>query len=115
MQPQQPQGSEGPISFDMIMQLRNAARGGRSSGNATNEGAAQRRLTQNQNSLNGEEGGEQLANGQTPDQMVITDMQQQMEAEVEPPELTRNAATMMMRYGTIMDYLMRARGEMPDG
>lgn len=111
MPPEQEQ--EGPISFDLLMKLRNAAR--------TRMGqpeAAARRLAANQESGPMEMGTDPrtgvLAEGQTPEEMVISDIQNQMDAEIEPPDIPNTAANTMMRYGAIQEYLMRARGELPN-
>lgn len=100
--------------MDMIMALRNAARS-----RMGNPDAARRRLGRNQNSqrmgtgTNPETG--ELADGQTPEDIMLADMQEMLDAEVEPPEITNTAADTMMRYGAIQDYLMRAKGELPNG
>lgn len=121
-----PMQPDGPITFDMIMTLRNAAR--QQQGNRDKQGAAQRRLesrTASQgssppvSSQSPSGGGTDpsrgiLANGQTPEDMMISDLQEQLDSQVEPPDITNTAAETMMRYGVIENYLLRARGELPN-
>lgn len=113
--PMQPQEQEGPISFDLIMKLRNAAR--------TKQGqpdAAARRLASggfNQGgpvSTGTDPANGTLVDGQTPEEIMVQDLQDTLDAEIEPPDITNTAANTMMRYGAIQDYLMRARGELPN-
>jgi len=84
------------------MSMRNSARG-----QTDLQGAAQRRLQGSQD--------QELVDGQTPDDVVLSDIEQQEAASVEPPDITQNAATTMMRYGAIQEYLMRAQGQIPNG
>lgn len=94
---------QSPITMDMIMKLRNDARG-----QTDMQGAAARRL--GQSSENGP-----LLDGKTPDEMVVDDMQEQMDSEIEPPDIDEGAAKTMMKYGAIQQYLDQARGMMPNG
>lgn len=121
-----PMQPEGPITFDMIMTLRNAAR--QQQGTQGKQDAAQRRLESRSSfqsmappvSSESPSGGgtdpsrDVLANNQTPEDMMISDLQEQLDSQVEPPDITNTAAETMMRYGVIQDYLMRARGELPN-
>lgn len=107
------QEQEGPITMEMIMALRNAARG-----QSDRQGAAQRRLERNQEGPPEMDTDPQtgvLAEGQSPEEIMLNDLQEQMDAEIEPPEISNTAADVMMRYGAIQEYLMRARGEIPNG
>lgn len=105
--PPQDMPDTGPVNFDMIMRLRNAARGGPSM-----EGAAKRKLGQF-----GEpaptDPTQELVDGKTPEDMVMEDIEKGINAVNEPPDITITAATTMQRYGAIQEYLMRAKGEMP--
>lgn len=113
--PMQPMGSESPLDYETLMSLRNNARGQTNMG-----GAAQRRLSGMPQQAEGmmSEGappGQELMDGQTPDDMIISDMQEEEDAMIEPPDITQSAAQTMMRYGMVQEYLMRARGEIPNG
>lgn len=94
--------AQSPISMDMIMKLRNDARG-----QTDMQGAAARRLGQSENAP--------LLDGKSPDQMVVDDMQEQMDSQIEPPDIDEGAAKVMMKYGAIQQYLDQARGMMPSG
>lgn len=116
--PMQPEAEpQSPIPFEMIMRMRNAARTKQGM-----QGAAQRRLgnpssapvSPENMSDEPQEPGDIVGN-QTPDDAVISDIQNQMDEMREPPDINMTAANTMMRYGAIQEYLARARGEMPNG
>src|SRR5690606_27106596 len=56
-----------------------------------------------------------LSEDQTAEDLVLSDLQNALDAAIEPPDITQSAATTMMRYGAIQEYLARARGELPNG
>lgn len=92
---------QSPITMDMIMKLRKDAQG-----QSDMSGAASRRLGNQPQTLE---------NGETPDDIVVQDMQDQMDSEIEPPDIDESAAKTMMKYGAIQQYLDQARGVMPGG
>lgn len=120
--PQGMMGPQSPVSFEMLMQLRNAARGKQDM-----QGAAQRRLEGNTSPVSAgetpmpqQEPMQPQAPGtvvgdQTPEDIVLADMEEQMNEINEPPDINMTAANTMMRYGAVQEYLARARGEMPNG
>lgn len=125
-------GPEGPLTFEMLMALRNAARNRRQGSMGSQggglQGAAQRRLASaagagpvapvSPGEMMPPEGMEEpgaLIGDQTPEDLVLSDLQNALDAAIEPPDITQSAATTMMRYGAIQEYLARARGELPNG
>lgn len=105
--PPQDMPDTGPVNFDMIMRLRNAARG--SSGL---QDAAKRKLGQFGEPVS--DPSQELVDGQTPEDLVMSDIEKGLNAVNEPPDINNTAATTMQRYGAIQEYLMRAKGEMPN-
>lgn len=102
LDPNQANQQEGPVSWDMLMSLRQSAQG-----KSGLQGAAERRLgTNNQ---------QDIVPGQTPDDVMLSDIEEQENASIEPPDIPQGFATTMMRYGAIQDYLMRAQGQIPNG
>lgn len=127
-------GPEGPLTFEMLMALRNAARNRRQGSMGPQggglQGAAQRRLAsagpgagpvapvspgEEMMPPEGMEEPGALIGDQTPEDLVLSDLQNALDAAIEPPDITQSAATTMMRYGAIQEYLARARGELPNG
>jgi hypothetical protein len=96
----------------MLMSLRNAARNKQGS---SLQGAVQRRLSGVSSDPHEPEQEGDIVGNQTPEDVVVSDIEAQQQEEIEPPDIPNSAAQVMMRYGMIQNYLARARGEMPDG
>lgn len=97
-------GPQSPITMEQLMQLRMAAMGQQDL-----SGAAGRRL--------GDQGMmEQQGNvvpGQSPEDLLLDNAVQ--DNQVDPPDINPESAKTMMMYGSVLDYLMRARGELNNG
>lgn len=95
---------QSPITMEQLMQLRMAAMGQQDL-----SGAAGRRL--------GDQGMmEQQGNvvpGQSPEDLLLDNAVQ--DNQVDPPDINPESAKTMMMYGSVLDYLMRARGELNNG
>ena len=96
-------GPQSPISMDQLLQLRAAAMGSQDL-----SGAAGRRL--GDPSLQGQE---QIVPGQTPEDLILDQAIQ--DQQVDPPDINPESAKTMMMYGSVLDFLMRARGELSNG
>lgn len=102
--PMEEQFIPGPIDFNTLMAMRNAARG-----QTSLQGAASRRLSQQQGSS------QEILPGKTPDQLILEDMEREQAESMELPDIPQDAATTMMRLGAIQQYLRAARGDVVDG
>lgn len=94
-------GPQSPITMEQLMQLRMAAMGQQDL-----SGAAGRRL--GDQSLQ-----EQEMMGQSPEDLLLDNAVQ--DNQVDPPDINPESAKTMMMYGSVLDYLMRARGELNNG
>lgn len=90
-------GPQSPITMEQLLQLRTAAMGQQDL-----SGAANRRLNE-----------DVLVNGKTPEDIVLEQAAQ--DQQVDPPDINPESAKTMMMYGSVLDYLMRARGELSNG
>lgn len=102
-------GPQSPITMEQLMQLRMAAMGQQDL-----SGAAERRLAepglQGQGMME-QEG--QIIPGQTPEDLLLDNAVQ--DNQVDPPDINPESAKTMMMYGSVLDFLMRARGELSNG
>lgn len=114
-------GDEGPIPFNLLMALREAAKqrqgmdpefesmNQQASSVSPMQGAAMRRLEGTASLQPDEMDSEEL----NPEEMMMQDLKEEQDASIQPPDITQSAAQTMMRYGAIARYLMQARGEIP--
>jgi ATP phosphoribosyltransferase regulatory subunit HisZ len=93
-------GPQSPISMEQLLQLRAAAMGTQDL-----SGAAQRRL--------GEPDPNAIVDGKSPEDLMLEQAAQ--DTAVDPPDINPESAKTMMMYGSVMDFLMRARGELSNG
>lgn len=102
-------GPQSPITMEQLMQLRMAAMGQQDL-----SGAAGRRL--GEPGLQGQGMMEQQGNvlpGQSPEDLLLDNAFQ--DNQVDPPDINPESAKTMMMYGSVLDFLMRARGELSNG
>jgi hypothetical protein len=100
---QQMMGPQSPISMEQLLQLRSAAMGQQDLSNA-----AGRRL--------GDPGLQEQSNiipGQSPEDLMLDQAVQ--DQQVDPPDINPEAAKTMMLYGSVLDFLMRAKGDIANG
>lgn len=90
-------GPQSPITMEQLLQLRTAAMG-----QTDLSAAAGRRL-----------GGEPIVDGKTPEDLMLDQAAQ--DSQVDPPDINPESAKTMMMYGSVLDFLMRARGELANG
>jgi len=90
-------GPQSPITMEQLLQLRSAAMG-----QTDLSGAASRRL-----------GGEPIIGEKTPEDLMLDQAAQ--DSQVDPPDINPESAKTMMMYGSVLDFLMRARGELANG
>lgn len=90
-------GPQSPITMEQLIQLRTAAMGQQDL-----SAAAGRRL-----------GGEPIVGNKTPEDLMLEQAAQ--DSQVDPPDINPEAAKTMMLYGSVMDFLMRAKGELANG
>lgn len=91
-------GPQSPITMEQLLQLRGAAMGSQDL-----SGAAGRRLGDPQ----------AIVGNQSPEDLVLEQAIQ--DNAVDPPDINPESAKTMMMYGSVLDFLMRARGELSNG
>lgn len=97
---EQMMGPQAPITMEQLLQLRTAAMGQQDL-----SGAASRRLES--------VGGEPIVGNKTPEDLMLEQAVQ--DSQVEPPDINPESAKTMMMYGSVLDFLMRAKGELSNG
>jgi hypothetical protein len=102
---QQMMGPQSPISMEQLLQLRSAAMGQQDLSNA-----AGRRL--GDPGLQGVDPSAIVGNQSPEDLMLDQAVQDQ---QVDPPDINPEAAKTMMLYGSVLDFLMRAKGDLANG
>lgn len=95
-------GPQSPITMEQLMQLRNSAMGAQDM-----SGAAGRRLGTMGQDPNA------IVDGKSPEDLMLDQAAQ--DQQVEPPDINPESAKTMMMYGSVLDFLMRAKGEIPSG
>lgn len=90
-------GPQSPVTMEQLLQLRNAAMGSQDL-----SGAAGRRL-----------GGDPVVDNKSPEDLVLDQAVQ--DSQVDPPDINPENAKTMMLYGSVMDFLMRAKGDIANG
>lgn len=105
-------GPQSPITMEQLLQLRSAAMGSQDLSGAANRRLGDPSLStiSSQAQIQGQD---QIVPGQTPEDLVLDQAIQ--DQQVDPPDINPESAKTMMMYGSVLDFLMRARGELSNG